>query len=815
VRELSRRKAAIRTDRLGSTPARALAPWARLCGIGAVKHRVMRRSVPASEALSGRAKLRLRGDLIQEIASAPAMNVSANVADFTYRAFIAYSHHDEAWATWLHKALETYRVPARLVGTESAVGAIPPRLAPIFRDRSELPSASDLSQTINEALRRSANLIVICSPHSASSQYVNEEISNFKRLGRVERIFCLIVNGEPYASALAGHEGEECFPPALRFKFGPDGEPTQERAAPLAADARAGKDGKSTARLKLIAGMLGIGFDALKQREHQRHMRRMVAVTSLSVIAMLITTGLAIDAVLSRRTAVVAQRAAQRRQKQAEDLVEFMLGDLNDKLSQVQRLDILEATDNQAMKYFQSLPTSDVTDQALALRAKALEKIGNIRESQGKLPEALESYRAASALTRDLANRAPADSARQVAFANSFNWIGNAYWFQGDLGQSLQNFQRAIELLEKEAAGRPQDAEVAASLASARTNAGRVLEARGDFAQAKNLYGLVQQTFEVLRTAAPKNARWQSELGYAYDNLGKVALEQGQLVQAIDAYHNDQRIKAELAAQDPKNYDAQEDLLIADAILGRTLALCGASEPAEHYARAAVSLAQGLLAFDSAQTYWREDLAYYSQLLGNMLRQDGRLDEAARLDSNAVRGLDELVTTDRTNARWRRELALAQLEDARLQVARHDFAAAKHQLGSALATIQAGRATTPGDVSLIVLAAQADIVAGRIAARRQDASASRDYWIRARDAIMPIARMGDDPNVLAALASALLLLNDLKAAHPVVQKLAAMGYRTPDFDALLAAKKIPYPVDTDVLRRITNGYSVETYHKVE
>jgi len=27
--------------------------------------------------------------------------------DFKYKAFISYSHNDEKWADWLHKALET------------------------------------------------------------------------------------------------------------------------------------------------------------------------------------------------------------------------------------------------------------------------------------------------------------------------------------------------------------------------------------------------------------------------------------------------------------------------------------------------------------------------------------------------------------------------------------------------------------------------------------------------------------------------------------------------------------------------------------
>ena len=730
------------------------------------------------------------------------MDVSPSIAEFRYRAFIAYSHQDEAWAKWLHKALETYRVPARLVGTITDGGVIPRRLAPIFRDRTELPSAPDLSRKIDEALGQSANLIVICSPDSATSHYVNEEISTFKRLNRSDRILCLIVGGEPHASALAGREAEECFAPALRFQFGGGEVPTEEAAAPIAADVRPGKDGKTNAKLKLIAGMLDIGFDALKQREHHRHMHRMIAITALSLIAMMIATGLAIEAVIARKAAVVARQAAERRQKQAETLVEFMLGDLNDKLGQVQRLDILEATDSEAMKYFQSLPTTDVTDQVLTLRAKALEKIGSIRMSQGNIPAALESYRAASALAGELARREPADRARQIAYASSFNWMGNAYWYQGDLDRSLQNFQQSIDLLEKAAGEMPANSELAFTLASARTNAGRVFEARGELAQAKVLYELVQQTFEGLRAREPGNVRWQSELGDAYDNLGKLALEQGQLVQAVIAYRGDQHSKAALAAGDPKNYDAQENLLISDAILGRTLALCGANEAAVHYAREAVKLAAELVAFDSTQTYWREDLAYYSQMLGGLKRQRGHLDEAARLDNDAVRILEELVRTDETNARWRRGLAVAELEAARLQIARGDYDAANDQLTSASATIKAVRATTPSDLNLVLLAADLDIVAGRIAEKHKHMDVAREYWTQARDAVAPIAQKGDDPNVLATWASALLLIDDSHAAHPVLQKLAGMGYRTPDFDALLAAKKLPYAANADVVRRI-------------
>ena len=72
------------------------------------------------------------------------------MTDAKYKAFISYSHDDNKWADWLHRSLESYRPPKRLVGEVTEHGTIPKRLAPIFRDRDELPSATDLGAILNE-----------------------------------------------------------------------------------------------------------------------------------------------------------------------------------------------------------------------------------------------------------------------------------------------------------------------------------------------------------------------------------------------------------------------------------------------------------------------------------------------------------------------------------------------------------------------------------------------------------------------------------------------------------------------------------------
>lgn len=123
-----------------------------------------------------------------------------SVTDLKYWAFISYSHRDKTWGDWLHKALETYRVPSRLVGTLRRDGAVPKRIFPIFRDREELPNSADLGGAIRTGLEQSCILIVICSPDAADSIWVNEEIRTFKAMGRENRILCLIVEGEPNAS---------------------------------------------------------------------------------------------------------------------------------------------------------------------------------------------------------------------------------------------------------------------------------------------------------------------------------------------------------------------------------------------------------------------------------------------------------------------------------------------------------------------------------------------------------------------------------------------------------------------------------------
>jgi hypothetical protein len=224
-----------------------------------------------------------------------------------YAAFISYSHADEAVARWLHRAIETYRFPKALVGTDTPFGPVMRRLPPVFRDRDELHASGDLGAELRDALARSRFQIVLCSPKSAASKWVNEEILAFKRAHGEHRTLALIQSGEPYAG-----DETECFPVALRFRLGPDGALSDVPAEPIAADIRPGKDGRRLALLKLLAGVSGVKLDALVRREAARRQRRLLSVTVASLMVAAITVGLAIYAEVQRRVAESQRRLAEK-----------------------------------------------------------------------------------------------------------------------------------------------------------------------------------------------------------------------------------------------------------------------------------------------------------------------------------------------------------------------------------------------------------------------------------------------------------------------------------------------------------------------
>ena len=228
-----------------------------------------------------------------------------------YFAFISYSHKDEKWGKWLHRSLESYKIPGKLRRERKD---LPKKIFPVFRDREELPVSSELSENINYALTNSKYLIVICSPNSAKSKWVNEEIIQFKKLHGEERILPIIVEGEPNVDLKANWYGaEECFAPALKFKLNEEGILSEVRTEPLCGDARKGKDGRKNALLKLISGILHVPFNILKNREQGKIRKQIISILSVSIILVGVFALISTRAIIYSKEASRASKESQQR----------------------------------------------------------------------------------------------------------------------------------------------------------------------------------------------------------------------------------------------------------------------------------------------------------------------------------------------------------------------------------------------------------------------------------------------------------------------------------------------------------------------
>jgi tetratricopeptide (TPR) repeat protein len=363
------------------------------------------------------------------------------VPERSYWAFLSYRHtdnrqQDREWASWLHTQIEHYDVPADLIGKRNKFGAfIPERIFPVFRDEEELPADSSLRASIHSALDKASTLIILCSPRAVESRYVAEEISYFIGLGKGERVISAILAGEP------GDPDNECFPAPLRqLTAGRMEHASKESSQPLAADFRLanGEEGFTSpeayrhrldresslsrkqvervadayeqkcqlAKLKVIAGVLGIGLDDLRERdkafrlEREKHKARVLRRWLVAVIA------LALIAVGAGFLANSLRIESERARADAEDLIAFLQGDAQATLLQVGRLDLMEKLNQAVFHYLDKNRDSTsglrhrVNSRAEHDQATLFIRVGRTGEAKELLQQAAANSKAAARLQR-------------------------------------------------------------------------------------------------------------------------------------------------------------------------------------------------------------------------------------------------------------------------------------------------------------------------------------------------------------------------------------------------------------------------------
>lgn len=197
---------------------------------------------------------------------------------YKYFAFISYNSKDTAWGKKLQKKLEHYKLPSTLC---SEHGWERKPIKPVFFAPTDIQPGG-LSNELQERLKASQHLIVICSPNSAKSEWVGKEIEFFYNLGRTNNIHFFIVEGSPHS----GNPDTECFNPVIDKLGLPEilGANINEKIY------RRPWLNRERAYVQLVSKLLGVEFDAIWQRHKRQLIRKIIAwsLGSIAVIAALV-----------------------------------------------------------------------------------------------------------------------------------------------------------------------------------------------------------------------------------------------------------------------------------------------------------------------------------------------------------------------------------------------------------------------------------------------------------------------------------------------------------------------------------------------
>ena len=249
-----------------------------------------------------------------------------------------------------------------------------------------------------------------------------------------------------------------------------------------------------------------------------------------------------------------------------------MLGDLRDKLEPLGRLDVLDSVGSRALAYYQRQDKSELSDEALAQRSKALTLMGEVANARGDLDGALRRYQEALAGTAEAVRRYPDDPQRLFDHAQNVFWVGYIAYQRGQVGGGVQPLQRIPAPRQPDGRARPRQ---------------QGLPARGNLRQQQPWHAAHGRT--PLRRggarfrsgaapggnpggAEPKNLDYQKQVGANLAWLADAHEYSGELDQALAERERQLRILGSVGQLQPLD---QRDAMTAHYAMGRLLASRG------------------------------------------------------------------------------------------------------------------------------------------------------------------------------------------------------------------------------------------------
>lgn len=508
---------------------------------------------------------------------------------------------------------------------------------------------------------------------------------------------------------------------------------------------------------------------------------RIAAVALVAVIVTLGVTKFTLDLKRERAAAVAAQAEAESRRAAANELVAFMVQDLRPKLLPVGKLEILDATSNKAFDYFASIDPGQISAAEIAVNVHALTQFAEAQELKNDMRAAEATGRKAIALADAGLRRHPNDVEILFARAAAHAEMTSVLALRGDRAQAFVHAKTWLAACTDLLRRKPEDVRFLTYQAYAFSDLARMYDHAGDVDTSLRHYDNAVTSLRSVLRREPNDDSYV-KLFIVNRFAAMALLRRGRFEEGRRRL---EEARAELEAfrrRAPSNRELLDTMASYDKDLASAALATGDLEASRRYAVAQLAVSRQLMAFDSARYWWTCLVSIAHRSLGTIARMNGDAVEALRQHAAAI----EVLSVVRES---KEIIVPVETATTRVELARSLLAAGRPEQALLQASL-AVEACRPMPQELLVRNVLADalLVRGEAFAARGQPEEASDAWedaLRTAESIqsrLPGVRETD------TRARALLRLGRLDRATPLIERLAALGYRNREFEALCEEK---------------------------
>ncbi|MCP5067579.1 MAG: protein kinase [bacterium] len=385
------------------------------------------------------------------------------------------------------------------------------------------------------------------------------------------------------------------------------------------------------------------------------------------------------DAERARRVAERAQTQAEQERhravaerERAEELVQFLLFDLRDRLQRIGRLDLLKLVGDRVVGYYEEMPDEGTTvatrhrratallnaadvlsdlgrlqeAEVMSLRAKsmlealqaknpgastyqgdiqvALGRLATIKGTQGRLDEAVALRAAAVEVCRGLLKEKPRNVGRLRSLSFTLRRLGSVHRRRREYQKARAALDEALQLLDRVLASFPEDQGALSGRADTLMAYVSLKQAQAQYDEAARDAQEVVKIYETFLRSEPGNVFRKADVAYALETYSIASRNRSDLARAITATARQVELRAQLAVTDPGNPQRVEDLAWAYIEAHAVARAVGSHDRAHYWIEKALALRKQLVERNPKHAAWVNDLAetlrYKALLLDDQLK---------------------------------------------------------------------------------------------------------------------------------------------------------------------------------------------------